>query len=275
MKSSIVPARASLQWLGLAYQTYCRNPSAFLLLTLLYACSCLLANCIPFIGAPLSLALEPFAVLMAMAAAARVLAHRMPGPSPMDCAFSAVRTHLRAMLMLGAVQAIAFLLILALVSAIGDGSAIYRYLQAPLSLARSSHDPWSMHAKNLLSVLLLLPFLAPALVYWHAAHPRQAILSSVLACLRNWRALMLLALFEKALLVAFALLGTLVLPSPASEFATILVVNVFMLLPTAVINIAWLFAFRDIFAPETAQPAAAGVARTATTPEQPLESQRS
>lgn len=85
---------------------------------------------------------------------------------------------------------------------------------------------------------------------------------------------MLLALLETALLVGFALLGTLVLLSPSSEFVTILVVNVFMLVPTAVINIAWIFAFRGIFAPETAQPAAAGVARTATTPDQPLESHR-
>lgn len=257
MKSSIVRARAGAQWFGLAYQALCHRPLALLLLVGLISICNILVNRLPLIGQPLCHAILPFETLIVLIAAAESVAGRMSTSALLLYPFRAIRPHLRGLLALSAVHAIAFLLVLALVSSMSESGFAVLYLEDPRGTAKAGlPNLLSKFAMDILTMPLLLLQFAPALVYWLRTSVRQSISSSATACLRNWRALLVLCCIEGVIILLFGALAVLVMPPQATELMTLVVANICLIAPTATVFIAGLFAFRDIFAPETPLPAA-------------------
>lgn len=120
MDIEIVPARSSIQWLGLGFKTFCRRPLAFVLLPILLsfplAICYLLASPTPVIETVLYNAVLPFHSLMTMIVAAQAFSGTTSLPALIVLTLRAFRLHLRALITLGAVHALALCCIVGMVS---------------------------------------------------------------------------------------------------------------------------------------------------------------
>lgn len=261
MNIEIVPARSSFQWLGLGFRTFCRRPLAFVLLPILLSfplATCyLLARPSPVIETLLYNAVLPFHSLMTMVVAAQAFAGTTSLPALIVSTLRAFRTHLRALLTLGAVHALALCCIMGLVSLMHDSGLTLQHAPMALQLSPAGEAvPVQVDIIKLLAMVpqVLLGF-APALVYWHSASPRQAIFLSAAAYLRNWRAFLLFGVIRTAL-VAGPLLGVMLilalLPATASSAHAALIEGAagVITIPAVILSISQLFSFRDCFVPQ-------------------------
>lgn len=267
MKFSIAPAHASLQWLGLALQTIFRNPLAFLLLAgLLRICHVLLCR-IPFVGTPLAAAIEPFTILIMLIVVAQAWGGHRSTSALLRSGLGAFRGPLRGMLALSAVRLALFLLALTLLSVLCDQGFAYRHLQGPQGFTQGEQRMLAGLDMLVLPPAALLAF-APALVHWHGLSPLQAMWSSAAACLRNWRAILLLILVQAVVVyLLISLLTRLMESMPgANDFAMQAFVDGLVFLSSAVFSISWFFAFRTLFLGAGPAPTARSSARL------PLES---
>lgn len=264
MNFSIAPAHASLQWLGLALQTIFRNPLAFLLLAgLLRICHVLLCR-IPFVGVPLSTAIEPFTILIMLIVVARACSGHRSTSALLWSGLRAFRGPLRGLLAVSAVRLAVFLLALMLLSALGDQGFAYRHLQGHHGfMAGERHERMLAWLDMLVLPPAVLLAFAPALVHWHGLSPLQAMWSSAAACLRNWRAILLLILVHASVLqLLMRLLTGLMESMPAtSDFAMQALVDGLVFLSSTVFSISWFFAFRTLFSGAGPVPAAPPGAR--------------
>lgn len=259
MNFSIAPAHASLQWLGLALQTIFRNPLAFLLLAgLLRICHLLLCR-IPFVGIPLSAAIEPFTILIMLIVVARASSGHRSTSALLWSGLRAFRGPLRGLLVLCAVRLTLFLLALTLLSALCDQGFAYRHLQGHHGLLEGERHERLLAWLDMLVLppAALLAF-APALVHWHGLSPLQAMGTSAAACLRNWRAILQLILVQAFVMqVAIRLLTWLMESMPAiNESAPQAVVDSLGFICSAVFSISWFFAFRTLFSGARPAPTA-------------------
>lgn len=259
MNFSIAPAHASLQWLGLALQTIFRNPLAFVLLAgLLRVCHVLLCR-IPFVGTPLSAAIEPITALIMLIVVARASSGHRSTSALLWSGLRAFRGPLRGLLALSAVQLVVFLLALMLLSALFDQGFAYRHLQGHRGLLDGERPERMLAWLDMLVVppAALLAF-APALVHWHGLGPLQAMRSSAAACLRNWRAILQLILVQAVVgQLLIRLLTWLMESMPAtSEFALQALADSLVFLSSAIFSISWFFAFRTLFSGARPAPAA-------------------
>ena len=250
MNFSIAPAHASLHWLGLALQTIFRNPLALLLLAGLLRIGHELLCRIPFVGTPLSAAIEPFTILIMLIVVAQASKGRSSTSALLWSGWRAFRGPLRGMLVLSVVRLTLFLLALTLLSVLCDQGFAYRHLQGHQGFMEGERHQRMLAGLDMLVLppAALLAF-APALLHWHGLSPLQAIWSSAAACLRNWRAILLLILVQAyAVHLLISLLTCLMESMPATnEFAMQALVDSLVLLSSAVFSISWFFAFRTLF----------------------------
>jgi hypothetical protein len=125
MKLNIVPARTGIQWVKLGIQTFFRQPLALSGLFFMFMAVMSLASMVPLIGSALALALLPAATLGLMAATQEATRGKFPMPSILITAFRAGQQRLQAMLVLGALYALGFLVVMG-VSALFDGGKFAR-----------------------------------------------------------------------------------------------------------------------------------------------------
>lgn len=251
MKLLVVPARTGITWVKLGIRTFFRQPLALSGLFFLFITMMSLSSLIPFLGGAIALALLPAATLGLMAAAREAETGKFPMPTVLLSAFRAGRERLRAMLVLGALYAVGFLLVMG-ISALFDGGKFARlYLVGgPLTeeLLRSDDFQLAMWvALGLYTPLSLTFWHAPALVHWHGVAPLQSMFYSAVACTRNFWALTVYALVWMGIFLGvglvLSLLG-LLLGSPEMVGA--------IMLPSALLLAAMFFSslyftFRDSF----------------------------
>jgi len=121
MKLCIVPARVGLRWVRDGLRVFARAPLAFTgLFFMVMAAAVVLAN-IPVVGSVLCLVLVPAATVALMSASAQAEQGRFPMPKILFVAFQQSASQTRAMLGLGAIYAVATVLIAVLSSALDDG----------------------------------------------------------------------------------------------------------------------------------------------------------
>ncbi|MEF9999493.1 MAG: BPSS1780 family membrane protein [Comamonas sp.] len=260
MDIEIVPARSSFQWLGLGFRTFCRRPLAFVLLPILLsfplAICYLLASPSPVIETVLYNAVLPFHSLMTMIVASQAFSGTTSLPALIVLTLRAFRTHLRALITLGAVHALALCCIVAMVSLVQDRGFALEHLPMALQLSPGGESgPAQVDIIKLLAIVPQVLFgFAPALVYWYSATPGQAIFLSAAAYLRNWRAFLLFGVI-RTVLVAGPLLGVMLilafLPATASAANAALIEGAagVITIPAVILSISQLFSFRDCFAP--------------------------
>ncbi|MBS0316257.1 MAG: hypothetical protein JSR49_03930 [Proteobacteria bacterium] len=259
MKLNIVPARAGFEWFRLGVRTFFRQPLALAGLFFMYIAVMSVATLIPFVGGALALALLPAATLGLMAATREASSGRFPMPTILVTAFRADRERLRAMLVLGALYAVGFFVVMG-VSALFDGGQFARLylLGEPTStdVMLSPDFQLAMWAAMALYLPLSLLFWhAPALVHWYGVPPVKSLFFSIVACLRNFWAFTVYGLVWAALMmavgVAFALLATL-LGGAALLSAVLMPVALVM---AAMFFTSIYFTFQGSFVPSEGEPA--------------------
>lgn len=248
MKLNIVPARTGIQWVKLGIQTFSKQPLALAGLFFMYMTAATLLSLLPVVGLILALTIMPAATLGLMAATQEALKGRFPMPTVLISAFRAGRERLRAMLVLGVIYAVACLLVTAIVPLIVD-------IPPPPAQAPSSTEAMmtpQFQRVMLVGMVLYLPIAlmfwhAPALVHWHGVSPLKSLFFSMVACLRNGKAMLMFGLGWAGVVFAVALFITLlavVTGSPQFAAATLMPLG---LLITAMFFTSIYFTFRDSF----------------------------
>ena len=213
MKLNIVPARTGIQWVKQGIKTFFKQPLALAGLFFMFMAAMSVLSMVPLIGNALALGLLPAATLGLMAATQEAAKGKFPMPSVLISAFRAGQTQMRAMLVLGVIYALGFLLVMG-VSALIDGGDFARMYLFGKSLTREAVMAPDFQNALWVSMALYLPLSllfwhAPALVHWHAVPPLKSLFFSLVACLRNLGAFLVFGLTWSAVFAVTGLVVTL------------------------------------------------------------------
>jgi len=251
MKLQIVPTRQGVQWVKQGMRTFWRQPLALSGLFFMFMAAMSLLSMVPLLGNILALVILPGATLGLMAATKEALTGKFPMPVLLVSAFRAGKQQLQAMLLLGAIYAAGFLLVLGISAPADGGKFAQLYLVGGAMSVELLQAP-DFQLAVLLSMALYLPLSllfwhAPALVHWHGVQPVKSLFFSLVACLRNFWAF---TLFGLAWMGVFVGMGTAV-SLVASLLGSVEVVSV-MMFPLAMLMAAMFFTslyftFHDCF----------------------------
>lgn len=251
MKLNIVPARTGITWVKLGISTFFKQPLALAGLFLLYMLVMFLMSQVPWVGAAVAAVFVPASTLGIMVAVKQVTTGRFPMPTVLISAFRAGRERAGAMLLLGLFYAGGWFLGLATATLIAPpptGAEVS-------TVAGQGQLAWFYLVVTLLSLPLNLLFWhAPALVHWHQVAPLKSMFFSLVACLRNFWAMVIFALTWLAIfmvaLFGLALVG--VALGGAAMMTSVLVPTFLLLL--AMFSTSIYFTFRDSFVEEEFPP---------------------
>jgi hypothetical protein len=218
MKLQIVPARIGVTWVKLGITTFFKQPLALGGLFFMFMAIVSVASIIPVIGSVLALAVLPAATLGLMVATLQAKNGKFPMPSVLATAFRAGQARMRSMLVLGAMYAAGFLLVMGITALFDGGQFAAMYLvggklnKGVMEQADFQTATWV--GMTLYIPLSLLFWHAPALVHWHGVTPAKALFFSLVTCLRNLGAyavygLLWMAVFALAGMVAVSLMAVL------------------------------------------------------------------
>lgn len=217
LKLKTVPPRRGLQWVRHGFAVFFRKPLPFAAMFASFMFVAMVLLALPAIGGLLLMAWLPLVTLGFMLATHAVLQQRMPTPVLLFRPLQGDPRRRRSLLVLGAVYAVATMVIM-LLSDVVDGGR-FGDLQALLAdPARNEREieqllgddrlMMGMLVRFGLAGLLAVPFWhAPALVHWDRQGPAQALFSSVLACWRARGAFLVYGLGWIGVTVLFTLLA--------------------------------------------------------------------
>jgi hypothetical protein len=168
--------------------------------------------------------------------------------------FSGFASHLRSLLVLGAIYLAATVGILAISSLFDDG-ALMRMILAGQKPEEESVASGALLTATQLALVLLGPLMmaywyAPMLVGWHGFSPAKALFFSFVACVRNWRAFMVyaLAIMAGATLLPLVVLGLFaaLFPGATGVLTTVLTMAIVLIvMPT--LYASFYVSYRDVF----------------------------
>jgi hypothetical protein len=258
MKLNIVPARTGVTWAKMGIRTFFKQPLALSGLFFMFMALLSIASVLPFVGSALALALLPAATLGLMAATKEATRGKFPMPSILISAFRAGQQRKRAMLVLGALYAGGVLILMGLTALIDGGQLARLYLLGGAiteeMVGQGNFQLAIWVAMPLYLLLSLLFWHAPALVHWHGVSPVKSLFFSLMACYKNFGAIMVFGLFWMGLFAGVALLVSLVaalLGSPA--FAGVAMFPAAMLM-VAIFFSSLYFTFDGSFVDDEAAP---------------------
>ena len=205
MKLNIVSARSGVLWVKLGMRTFFKQPLALAGLFFMFMALMTVVSQVPFIGIALAMTLLPAATLGMMAATREATEGRFPMPKVLLTAFRAGRQQTRAMLLLGALYALGFLLAMGASWLVDDG-AFARVYMGGASPTREMMMESDFQASMWVFIGLHLPLSlmfwhAPALVHWHGLSPVKSLFFSLVACGRNFWAYVVFGLMWLAVLI--------------------------------------------------------------------------
>jgi hypothetical protein len=210
MKLHIVPASRGIQGVKLGVKTFFRQPLALSGLFFMFLAVISVVSMVPLLGSALALALLPGATLGLMAATREASSGKFPMPLILISAFRAGRQQLRSMLVLGALYALGFVLVLGCSTLVDGGKFAKLYLLgAPMTAEVLQQGDFQM--AMLLALVLYLPLSllfwhAPALVHWHGVAPVKSLFFSFVACLRNFWAFTVYGLVWMGMFLVFGII---------------------------------------------------------------------
>jgi len=189
MKLNIVPAKQGWVWVKMGMRTFWRQPLAFTGLFFLFMATVSVLSMIPVLGAILSLVILPAATLGLMVATEQASAGKFPMPTVLMVAFRAGQQRFQSMLILGALYALCFLLVMALSMLIDGGGFAKVYLaNAPITpeVVEAADFQMAIWITTVMYIPMSMLFWhAPALVHWHGVPPVKSMFFSAVACWRN------------------------------------------------------------------------------------------
>jgi hypothetical protein len=251
---NVVPARTGIAWVKLGIKTFFKQPLALGGLFFMFMALISLVSQIPFIGAALALVVLPAATVGLMAATEIAASGKFPMPAVLFTAFKAGSKKTQAILTLGALYAVGFLLVLG-VSALFDGGQFANFYlggsgsgamtKEIISTSEFQMATWAAMALYL--PLSLMFWHAPALVHWHEVSPVKALFFSFVACFKNFGAMVVYFFMWLAVFSFGGLVLTLVAASTGSETAVSFVMLPAALLMAAMFFTSIYFTFKDSF----------------------------
>lgn len=210
MKLQIVPAKQGVQWVKRGIQTFFRQPLALSGLFFMFMAVISVLSLVPVLGNALALALLPGATLGLMAATKETSQGNFPMPSILISAFRAGKQQMRAMLVLGGLYALGFLLVLGASALVDGGKFAKLYLiggtMTPELVQSAEFQMAILVAMGLYMPLSLLFWHAPALVHWHGIPPVKSLFFSFVACIRNFWAFTVFGALWMGAFIAMAML---------------------------------------------------------------------
>ena len=204
----IVPARQGIVWFQQGVRTFIKQPLAFTGLFFMFMAAVSLISLVPVIGLPIALALLPAATLGLMAATEIADRGQFPMPQVLIAGFRAGRARLQSMLVLGALYAAGFILVMG-ISATIDGGQFARVYLLGGELTQEVVLQGDFQTAALVAMLLYVPLSllfwhAPALVHWHGISPIKSLFFSAVACTRNFWAFTVYGLVWMAAFLAIS-----------------------------------------------------------------------
>ncbi len=251
MNLNIVSASTGMTWVKLGISTFFKQPIALGGLFFMFMALISVVTVIPVLGSVLALVLLPAATLGLMVATLEAVGGKFPMPSVLATAFRAGRARMRAMLVLGAMYAGAFLLMMGITALFDGGQFAQVYLMGgKLSQEVLQQSDFQMAAW--VGMLLYLPLSlmfwhAPALVHWHGVAPSKALFFSFIACFRNFKAYTVYGIVWMAVMSLAALVMVIVLSLLGLANAIGAMMVPMVLLLGAMLFTSIYFTFRDSF----------------------------
>lgn len=251
MQALTLPAAQGWRWLTEGFRIFRRNHLMLAFLVVSYWALMALVNIIPVLGTiATTLCIPAFSV--SLMTACRSIDRGTP-LSP-QLLFSGFGSHLRSLLILGAIYLAATVGILA-VSALADDGALMAMMLAGNKPAEEVVNDGTLLLATQIALLLLCPLImaywyAPVLAGWHGFSPAKALFFSFVACLRNWRAFLVysLAIAVVGTLVPGLILGILATLLPSGTALITVVVTVLIILVLAPTLFASFYvSYRDVF----------------------------
>jgi hypothetical protein len=256
MQARIVQTARGVQWLAEGWRLFSAAPLGWLALAFIYTVIMMVMSALPLIGAAAFLVLYP-AFTVGWMAAAR--AASKTSRVDVGLLFDGFRHGLRAQLILGALYLACSIVVFAGMALADDERVLQKVVGGAATGEVDIGDlagPLAVMAV-LYTPMLMIFWFAPPLAAWHGVGAVKSLFFSFVACLLNWRALLLygaailgvIAGLASFLLFAFALASgeaSKAVPPSAALFALIL------FFPTLFASIY--ASYRDVFGAEPAGP---------------------
>lgn len=249
MQARIVQSSNGARWLAEGWRLFRFAPFGWFALVFAYLLLTNLVMLVPIVGVGAFLVLYP-PLSVGLMAAARAASAR--APLELGMLFDGFRHGWRVQLLLGAVYLACSMLVFT-GAVFADGEA----LRAVLTGKRRADELEMGELLTPLAVVgvlytpvLMLFWFAPQLAAWHGLSAAKALFFSFVACLMNWRALLVYGA-ATALVTAILAAGALM----AAALLSAKVVPSVLVLPLAILLLPTLFAsfyasYRDVFAGE-------------------------
>jgi hypothetical protein len=251
MKLNIVPARTGVQWFKLGVRTFFKQPLALAGLFFMFMVLMSVLSMVPVLGNVLALALLPGATLGFMVATEETSKGKFPMPTVLLSAFRAGRQQLKAMLLLGLLYAVGFLLVLGISATVDGGKFAHMYLfggtMTPETVMEGDFEVAVLVAMALYMPLSLLFWHAPALVHWHGIAPVKSLFFSMVACLRNFGAFTIYSLVWLGSFIAIGMVVAVVVSLFGSPEAVTGIMFPLAMLMAAMYFTSIYFTFKDCF----------------------------
>lgn len=254
MKLNLVPARTGIVWVKLGIRTFFKQPLALAGLFFMFMAVMTITSQIPFIGLVLAMTLLPPATLGLMSGTREATQGKFPMPLILLAAFRAGKPKSRAMLLLGALYAVGFLIAMGASYLVDGGDFAQVYLGGASPTREMVLAPdfqaamWVFLGLHL--PLSLMFWHAPALVYWHDLPAVKSIFFSFVACARNFWAFAVFGLMWLSVLVlAVVFITTLTALLGYPELAGDILFPALLILASMFFT-SLFFTFRDVFEPE-------------------------
>jgi hypothetical protein len=247
-----------LVWLRRAFTLFFRHPLAFCSLFVLFLLAVLLVVQLPYFGAPLTMMSLPLLSLGFMIATRSAARGGPVSPAQFLEPLRYAGPRRRALIQLCLMYALATLAIMLLSDWVDGG----RFEQLQVEAVKPAGEPglvvldgpllWGLAVRFGLATLLAVPFWhAPALVWWGAQGPAQAMFSSTLACWRTRGALLTYSIAWAGLVMAFALLAALLFGLIGAHQMAGLAALPAALMFSTVFYVSLYFTFADTFGVDT------------------------
>lgn len=259
---NIVPARTGMTWVKRGLQTFIKQPLALAGLFFMFMALVSLASMVPVIGGVMALLVLPAATVGLMASTQLASDGKFPMPVTLFTAFRAGAKKTQAILVLGALYAVGFLLVMA-VSALFDGGQFASMYLSGAAVTKETLGTTEFQLATWAAMALYLPLSlmfwhAPALVHWHDVSPIKALFFSLVACIRNFGAMAVYFFSWLGVFVLGGLVLTLVATLTGSESAVSFIMLPAALLMATMFFCSIYFTFVDSFltpaAPDSINP---------------------
>jgi hypothetical protein len=248
---NVVPARTGIAWVKQGIKTFFKQPLAMGGLFFMFMALISLVSQLPFVGAALALVVLPAATIGLMAATQEACNGKFPMPAMLFTAFRLGAKKTRAILTLGALYAVGFLLVLG-VSALFDGGQFANFYLGGGAMTKEIISTSEFQMATWAAMALYLPLSlmfwhAPALVHWHDVSPIKALFFSFITCVKNFTAMVVFFFMWLAVFSLGGLVLTLVAATTGSESAVSFIMLPAALLMAAMFFTSIYFTFKDSF----------------------------